>query len=63
MQCELNSICCGQIEQRRPQDNAAVQLLYKQWMKGTALSEAAREVLHTQYHKREKTVTTTIGDW
>ena len=37
--------------------------LYTEWVRGPPGSEAARQLLHTQYHKREKTVTATLADW
>lgn len=42
---------------------APVQRLYAEWVGGPPGSEAARRLLHTQYHKREKTVTATLADW
>lgn len=42
---------------------AALQQLYAEWVGGPPGSEAACRLLHTQYHKREKTVTATLADW
>jgi len=43
--------------------DAAVQQLYREWVHDGPGSEAARQLLHTQYHKREKTVTAALSDW
>lgn len=48
---------------REPEGHAAVQQLYSEWVGASPGSEAARQLLHTQYHKREKTVTATLADW
>ncbi|KAL4424954.1 hypothetical protein ABPG77_009683 [Micractinium sp. CCAP 211/92] len=48
---------------REPEGHAAVQQLYSEWVGAPPGSEAARQLLHTQYHKREKTVTATLADW
>lgn len=42
---------------------AAVQQVYGEWVGGPPGSQAACSLLHTQYHKREKTVTATLADW
>lgn len=46
-----------------PEADAAVQQLYQRWVGGGPGSQPARELLHTQYHKREKTVTAALADW
>lgn len=38
-------------------------LLYAGWVGGGPGSAAAKQLLHTQYHKRERTVTAAISDW
>ncbi|KAL4434294.1 hypothetical protein ABPG75_000735 [Micractinium tetrahymenae] len=48
---------------REPEAELAVQQLYAEWVQGPPGSAAARQLLHTQYHKREKTVTATLADW
>lgn len=47
----------------QPDADPAVQQLYHEWVQGQPGSEAARQLLHMQYHKREKTVTATLADW
>lgn len=46
-----------------PEADAGVQRLYAEWVGGGPASAAARELLHTGYHRREKTVTATLADW
>lgn len=46
-----------------PDADAAVGQLYREWVGGPPGSAAARQLLHTQYHRREKTVTATLSDW
>lgn len=46
-----------------PEADPAVQQLYAEWVRGAPGSEAAWQLLHTQYHKREKTVTAALADW
>lgn len=53
----------AQIVKRKPEESAECGQIYKQWIKGGAGSEAARKLLHTQYHKREKSVTSSVKDW
>ena len=48
---------------RHPADNPIVPLLYKQWVQGAVHSPAAQELLHTGYHRRERTMSSTVGDW
>lgn len=55
-----SSLSSGSAE---PEPDCAVRQLYAEWVRGPAGSEAARQLLHTQYHKREKTVTATLADW
>ena len=52
-----------QVLERQPQDNPVVHDLYAHWVHGNIGDPAARELLHTGYHKREKTVTATVADW
>ena len=40
-----------------------VERLYREWVGGEPGSAAARRVLHTVYHRREKTVTASLADW
>ena len=48
---------------RQPADNPVVPLLYGQWVHGAVHSPAAQELLHTGYHRRERTVSSTVEDW
>ena len=46
-----------------PEADAGVRQLYQEWVQGGPGSAPARQLLHTQYHQREKTVTATLADW
>ena len=48
---------------RMPQNNPMVQMLYKDWIGDTPGSQAARQLLHTQYHLRTKPAAAAVGDW
>lgn len=50
-------------EARAPQESPLAARLYGGWLVGGPGGAAARAALHTQYHKREKTVGATISDW
>ena len=47
----------------RPGDSPDAMRLYREWLGGGPGSGAARDVLRTQYHKREKSVGVAIADW
>jgi hypothetical protein len=51
-----------QVTIRDPADNPIVKALYRTWL-GSPYSEEARKLLHTQYHERERTVSTSISNW
>lgn len=53
----------GTLAVRRPEDSPAVEELYGAVVHGAPGSVAARRLLHTQYHRREKTVTAALADW
>ena len=46
-----------------PAADAAVAQLYREWVGGPPGSAPARALLHTQYHRREKTVSAALADW
>lgn len=46
-----------------PADNPQVQQVYAQLLNGGCFSSRSQELLHTQYHKREKTVSMMINNW
>lgn len=48
---------------RPPEENAGVGELYRSWVGGPPASPAARALLHTEYHRREKSVTSALADW
>ena len=48
---------------RAPVDNPQVHQVYSQLLRGGCFSPQARELLHTHYHKREKTVAMMINNW
>ena len=41
----------------------ALRAAYERWVGGATGSPAARALLHTAYHKRERTVTSALADW
>ncbi len=51
------------VVQRRPEENGSVAALYGEWVGAGVGSQRARELLHTVYHQREKTVSSAISDW
>jgi iron only hydrogenase large subunit-like protein len=53
----------GDVVQRRPEENGEVAGLYRQWVGAGVGSQRARELLHTVYHKRDKTVSSAMSDW
>ena len=59
---ECQSLVCWQVGIRDPGSNPVVKQVYQQWL-GHPYSEEARRVLHTEYHQREKSVTTQISNW
>ena len=52
-----------ELAERHPKDNPLVPAVYQQFIGGGLYGAAARDLLHTSYHHREKTVSATIGDW
>lgn len=52
-----------EVQLRLPEQSPVAAALYEQWVGDSSYSAAAQELLHTQYHKREKTLTATVGDW
>lgn len=51
------------LEARSPLDSLAMRELYRDWVQDQPGSERARELFHTEYHQREKTVTSVLADW
>lgn len=51
------------LEHRVPQLNPSVEELYREWIRGVPGSEKSKEILHTKYHVREKTIASAIADW
>lgn len=51
------------VSERHPADNPLVPFVYKHLIGNGQFSPAAKELLHTGYHHREKSVTASIGDW
>jgi hypothetical protein len=43
--------------------NAAAAGLYNTWVADAPGSAAAKQLLHTQYRHRQKTVAAAVGDW
>ncbi|KAK9826721.1 hypothetical protein WJX81_001163 [Elliptochloris bilobata] len=52
-----------QVEQREPSDSPAARALYAGWVGGLPGSAAARRLLHTGYHRREKPAAAAAADW
>ena len=52
-----------QAQLRLPGQNPTVAALYSTMAGAGVGSESARRLFHTQYHRREKTVTASVGDW
>lgn len=52
-----------QVEQREPGDSPAARALYAGWVGGPPGSRAARRLLHTGYHRREKPAAAAAADW
>ena len=46
-----------------PESSSGAQFIYSHWVKGNPGSEAARQLLHTTYKKRERTVGVLVSDW
>ncbi|KAL6069300.1 Cytosolic iron-sulfur assembly component 3, variant 2 [Balamuthia mandrillaris] len=59
----LEDIYHQQTVLRPPQQNAAVQQLYGEWLQGEPYSDAARKVLHTQYHPVPKLTNALAIQW
>ena len=53
----------SQVEQREPGDSPAARALYAGWVGGPPGSRAARRLLHTGYHRREKPAAAAAADW
>lgn len=51
-----------ELAERHPQESPTVAAVYQQLGDGL-YGAAARDLLHTSYHHREKTVSAMIGDW
>jgi len=52
-----------QVQLRFPEQNPTVAALYRSMAGAGVGSESARKLFHTQYHRREKTLTASVGDW
>jgi len=48
---------------RLPQDNPSVAALYKEWVGAGEGSDRAKQLFHTEYHKRDKSISAAVGDW
>jgi len=53
----------AQVERREPGDGPTARALYAGWVGGPPGSAAARRLLHTGYHRREKLATAAAADW
>ena len=64
VQCRVLSASRAlQVEQREPGDSPAARALYAGWIGGPPGSRAARRLLHTGYHRREKLAAAAAADW
>jgi hypothetical protein len=53
-----------EVQERHPWNSPLVQRVYQQQCGGGGpYSAGAQRLLHTGYHKREKTVTAVLNDW
>lgn len=52
-----------QIKRQKPEESMLTQELYKAFVRGTPMSGPANDVLHTVYHKRDKSLTAAVKDW
>jgi len=52
-----------QQKEKRPQDNAVVREMYKEWIGEEFGGKRARELLHTQYHAIPKMKTAQAIQW
>ena len=52
-----------EVAERHPRQNPLVAAVYQQFVGGDLYSAAARDLMHTSYHHREKSVSAMIGDW
>lgn len=59
---DLESAYLKEVGIRDPADNPIVRGLYENWL-GHPYSPEAKRVLHTQYHRREKTVGALVSNW
>ena len=47
----------------RPEESPQLRALYAAWVGAPPGSARAEELLHTRFHRREKSVTSTLADW
>ncbi len=60
----LKSACnVPQIKPLKPEENPVAQQLYARWVGDGPLSSKASNLLHTQYHKRDKSLASAVKDW
>eukprot|EP00899_Mesostigma_viride_P002129 jgi/Mesvir1/11917/Mv00255-RA.1 len=52
-----------QVADRPPEANPIAVQIYQEWLGGAPGSERAKELCHTQYHFREKTLAMQIASW
>ncbi len=57
------SMVYAQVVPRLPQDNPTVAALYERWVGAPVGSEQGRQLFFTEYHKRNKSIAATVGDW
>lgn len=51
------------VQPRHPLHNSFLQHAYSEWLQGEPGGLSAKRLLHTGYHKREKTVGAALSDW
>eukprot|EP00850_Spirogloea_muscicola_P003801 SM000015S01301 [mRNA] locus=s15:1147765:1152150:+ [translate_table: standard] len=59
---QLETAYLQEVDVKDPAENRVVQSLYATWL-GHPFSPRARELMHTQYHRRDKSVTSQISNW
>ena len=52
-----------EVVDRHPQNDPLVSVVYKDVVGSDVFGPEARNLFHTGYHHREKSVSATIGDW
>ena len=52
-----------EVQMQSPQDSPLLPVMYQQWVMDAPHTAAAKALLHTEYHTREKSATAHLSDW